>query len=107
MSWSGERRSATDAAGSGRHRPVSYCEELRGHLDEFVETRWRLLIALGVVAAIGLALLIAGRPTMAAAFGLAPSAILGLFATGNELMARRTARTIATDCPETAEHRDP
>lgn len=79
---------------------VDYCEELRNHLDDFVETRLRLLIALGVVGTIGIALAIAGRGAMASYFGVVPGVILLLFAAGNEWMLRRTSRKLATDCPD-------
>ena len=79
---------------------MSYCDELRRNQREFVETRSRLLIALAFVTIVGVALLIAGRVTMAAYVGILPGLILAVLAAGNGWMIRRTARRIATDCPD-------
>lgn len=65
-----------------------------------------MLIAFVVVLGIGVAVLLTGRPLMAAWFGFAPAAMLALFGMGNQFMLRHVDRKVAESCSVAPELRD-
>jgi hypothetical protein len=86
-------------------RASDYCEELRTHQAEFVETRHRTVGALAVTISLMIVLYATGDGVLATAFGTVPSAVLLVIFVGDEVMLRRNRRKLATDCAEVPELR--